>query len=93
VTATLPQLEIAHATLKAMAEKLYLSLNILEGFPELKDVPLDYLQLLLLARDLKINIRKRRIGSFFEWEKLDRAVGGSDFALGKFSRYQFTYGT
>ncbi|KAG7090139.1 hypothetical protein E1B28_011747 [Marasmius oreades] len=81
VTATLPQLENAHTTLKAMAEDLYLSLNISEGFPELKTVPFDYLQLLLLTRDLKINIRKRGIGSFFEWDKLDHAVGGGDFAL------------
>lgn len=43
---------------------------------------------LLLARDLKINIRKRAIGSFLEWEKLDQAVGGKHQALGK---CQFTY--
>lgn len=36
---------------------------------------------LLLARDLKINIRKRAVGRFFEWDKLDRAVGGKDKAL------------
>ncbi|KAI6003806.1 hypothetical protein EDD15DRAFT_2360083 [Pisolithus albus] len=35
-----------------------------------------------MARDLKINIRKRAIGSFFEWDKLDRAVGGKDKPLG-----------
>ncbi|KAG2104683.1 uncharacterized protein F5147DRAFT_746521 [Suillus discolor] len=35
-----------------------------------------------MARDLKINIRKRTIGSFFEWDKLDRAVGGAQQALG-----------
>lgn len=34
-------------------------------------------------RDLKINIRKRAIGSFFEWDKLDCAVGGRQKALGK----------
>ncbi|KAG7088856.1 hypothetical protein E1B28_012810 [Marasmius oreades] len=80
--ATLPLLESAHAVLKSRSEDLYLSLNISEGFPELKNVPFEYLQLLLLARDLKINVRKRCIGSFFEWDKLDRAVGGRDFALG-----------
>lgn len=35
-----------------------------------------------MARDLKINIRKRAIASFFEWDKLDRAVGGKQNALG-----------
>ncbi|KAG7087086.1 hypothetical protein E1B28_013068 [Marasmius oreades] len=80
--ATLPLLESAHTTLRARAEDLYLSLNISEDFPELKNIPFEYLQLLLLARDLKINIRKRCIGTFFEWDKLDRAVGGRDFALG-----------
>ncbi|KAG7091663.1 hypothetical protein E1B28_010684 [Marasmius oreades] len=80
--ATLPLLESAHSTLRARAEDLYLSLNISEEFPELKNIPFEYLQLLLLARDLKINIRKRCIGSFFEFDKLDRAVGGRDFALG-----------
>ncbi|TFK61292.1 hypothetical protein BDN72DRAFT_863712 [Pluteus cervinus] len=34
------------------------------------------------ARDLKINIRKRAIGSFFEWDKLDQANGGKNQALG-----------
>lgn len=43
---------------------------------------LEFVQTLLLARDLKINIRKRAIGSFFEWDKLDRAVGGKQKALG-----------
>jgi hypothetical protein len=36
-----------------------------------------------MARDLKINIRKRAIGSFFEWDKLDRAAGGCEEVLGK----------
>jgi hypothetical protein len=35
-----------------------------------------------MARDLKINIRKRAVGSFFEWERLDQAVGGRNQALG-----------
>ncbi|KIK23366.1 hypothetical protein PISMIDRAFT_69701, partial [Pisolithus microcarpus 441] len=33
-------------------------------------------------RDLKINICKRVIGSFFEWDKLDRAAGRKDKTLG-----------
>jgi hypothetical protein len=34
-----------------------------------------------MAHDLKINIRKQAIGSFFEWDKLDCAVGGANQAL------------
>jgi hypothetical protein len=64
-------------------EDLYASLNIHSEFPELRDVPIDFVKLLLLARDLKINIRKRAIGAFFEFDKLDQAVGGRHQALGK----------
>ncbi|KAG1796136.1 hypothetical protein EV424DRAFT_1547219 [Suillus variegatus] len=53
-----------------------------EMFPELEGLNFKFIQTLLLTRDLKINIRKRAIGSFFEWDKLDRAVGGSQQALG-----------
>ena len=35
-----------------------------------------------MVQDLKINIRKRVVGSFFEWDKLDCAVGGKDKPLG-----------
>ncbi|KAJ7722723.1 hypothetical protein DFH07DRAFT_971788 [Mycena maculata] len=51
-------------------------------FPELRDLPLPFAQTLLVMRDLKMNIRKRAIGSFFEWESLDRAVSGRQEALG-----------
>ncbi|KAJ7648820.1 hypothetical protein B0H17DRAFT_863390, partial [Mycena rosella] len=53
---------------------LYASLNIQDSFPELQGLPLEFVQTLLLMRDLKINIRKRAVGSFYEWENLDRAV-------------------
>lgn len=36
-----------------------------------------------MARNLKINIRKRAIGSFFEWDRLDQAVGGQSQTLGR----------
>ena len=35
-----------------------------------------------MAWDLKINIRKRVVSSFFKWDKLDYAVGGKDKPLG-----------
>jgi hypothetical protein len=79
-------LGITHTTLSNQAEALYASLNIQEGFPELRGLPLEFVQTLLMARDLKINIRKRAVGSFYEWETLDRAVGGKREALGEFRR-------
>ena len=36
-----------------------------------------------MARDLKINIRKRAIGTFFEYDKLDQAVAGHSNPLGQ----------
>ena len=75
-------LERAHDCLKAKVEALYASLNVHDSFPELKDINLDFVRTLLMARDLKINIRKRAIGSFFEWDKLDQAVGGHQESLG-----------
>ncbi|KAJ7919427.1 hypothetical protein B0H13DRAFT_2230859 [Mycena leptocephala] len=71
-----------HDTLGSQVQALYASLNIQEGFPELRNLPLDFVRTLLLMRDLKINIRKKAVGSFYEWENLDRAVGGRREALG-----------
>ncbi|KAJ8081689.1 hypothetical protein PM082_007535 [Marasmius tenuissimus] len=81
-TFILQNLEATHRKLKSEAEALYSSLNINDEYPELKNLPLDYLHKLILARDLKITIRKKAIGSFFEWDKLDMAVGGMHEALG-----------
>jgi hypothetical protein len=75
-------LERSQDRLKQKVEALYASLNVHETFPELRGINLEFVRTLLMARDLKINIRKRAIGSFFEWDKLDRAVGGRDVALG-----------
>jgi len=75
-------LERANIELIEKVETLYSSLNIHDSFPELNGVDLDFVRTLLLARDLKINIRKRAIGSFFEWERLDQAVGGKNQVLG-----------
>ncbi|KIK94717.1 hypothetical protein PAXRUDRAFT_33373 [Paxillus rubicundulus Ve08.2h10] len=49
----------------------------------LQGIQLEFMWLLLMAHDLKINIWKRAIGSFFEWYRLDRAVGGKDETLGR----------
>lgn len=82
VKACLGALTESHAGLLAQVEHLYSSLNIEEKFPELSGVDVEFVRTLLLARDMKINIRKRSIGSFMEWEKLDQAAGGKHQALG-----------
>ncbi|KAJ8092174.1 hypothetical protein PM082_024001 [Marasmius tenuissimus] len=78
----LHNLEELHRKLKVQAEELYRMLNIGDQFPELKNIPLEFLHNLLLARDLKVAIRKKAIGSFFEWDRLNQAVGGANEALG-----------
>ena len=78
----LASLECSHMRLMTKTEALYSSLNIHDQIPELKDISLEFVQILLMARDLKINIHKRAVGSFFKWDKLDRAVGGKDKPLG-----------
>lgn len=72
-----------HEAAISKVEELYVSLNVTESFPEVKGLPLGFTRTLLMARNLKINIRKRAIGTFFEWERLDRAAGGHDQPLGK----------
>ncbi|KAG2136082.1 uncharacterized protein EDB93DRAFT_1242431 [Suillus bovinus] len=78
----LEALERGHDRLMAKVEVLYVSLNIHDQFPELEGINLDFIWLLLMAHDLKMNIRKRAITSFFEWDKLDHAVGGAQQVLG-----------
>ncbi|KAJ7109041.1 hypothetical protein C8R43DRAFT_905000 [Mycena crocata] len=80
--ALLRRLENTHEMLSAQAAALYASLNIQKSFPELEGLPLEFVKTLLVMRDLKINIRARAVGSFHEWESLDRAVGGRREALG-----------
>ncbi|KAJ7502581.1 hypothetical protein B0H11DRAFT_1712541 [Mycena galericulata] len=76
------RLQETHQALSNQAEALYASLNIAGTFPELDGLPLEFVRTLLLMRDLKMNLRKRAVGSFYEWETLDRAVSGRREALG-----------
>jgi hypothetical protein len=78
----LTSLQETHENLKEKVEALYTSLNVHEAFPELQGLDFEFVRTLLMARDLKINIRKQAIGSFFEWDKLDQAAGGREQALG-----------
>ena len=79
----LNSLRRTHERAISKVEELYVSLNVTDAFPEVKGLSLEFMRTLLMARDLKINIRKRAIGTFFEWDRLDRAAGGHDEALGR----------
>ncbi|OSX57077.1 hypothetical protein POSPLADRAFT_1061782 [Postia placenta MAD-698-R-SB12] len=76
------RLERSHTRLVDKVEALYSSLNITDSFPDFRNISLEFVRLLLMAHDLKINIRKRAVGSFFEWDRLDQAVGGRHNPLG-----------
>ncbi|TFK51476.1 hypothetical protein OE88DRAFT_1644929 [Heliocybe sulcata] len=78
----LQKLKSTHAKLVLHAEALYTSLNIPNSFPHLKGVDYEFVRLLILTCDLKMNIRKWAIASFLEWDRLDQAVGGRDNPLG-----------
>lgn len=80
----LRSLQATHQALSDQAEALYASLNISNAFPELNRLPLEFVRTLLIMRDLKMNIRKRAVGSFQEWETLDRAVSGRREPLGMY---------
>lgn len=78
-------LECTHDWLMSKVDILYVSLNMGDKFPKLWDINLNFVWTLLLACDLKINIWKHAIGSFFKWDKLDQAIGGAQKALSKIS--------
>ncbi|CAK5270017.1 unnamed protein product [Mycena citricolor] len=78
----LDRLEDSHASLSDQADALYSSLNIRKDLRNLAGVPAEFVKTLLIMHDLKINIRKRAVGSFYETEMLDRAVAGRSEALG-----------
>lgn len=81
-SAHLRGLEITQSQLSAQAENLYRALNVVAAFPELKGVTFEFVHVLLLARELKMNVRSRVVGRFFEMSRLDQAVAGKDVPLG-----------
>ena len=89
-TSLIANLSSTQEVLKSQVDELYISLNIVGEYPQLTKIGLPFLRQLLLARDLKISIRKKAVGSFFEWERLDRAVGGHHLPLGAFSNFLIT---
>lgn len=65
------------------AEELYSTLNVDENFPALAGVSFQFVHTLLMARDLKILLRQRIVGRFFELTRIDQSAGGADANLGK----------
>ena len=61
-------LENTQTLLKTQVNELYESLDVADQLPELQGINLDFLQTLFLACDLKMNIWKKAVGSFFEWK-------------------------
>jgi hypothetical protein len=82
VQTTLGSLEALNTKLRDDVDHLYSSLDVPQRFLSLKGASLDFVRVLFLARDLKINICKRAIASLFEWERLDQAAGGRAQPLG-----------
>jgi hypothetical protein len=66
---------------------LYASLQIDEDFQNEEGITFEFMQTLLLARDLKVNIRQKAINMFFEWERLRQAVGGKNAPQGLILHY------
>jgi hypothetical protein len=85
--AALAQIESHQAGLMSTCETLYTSLKIPGDFENGQGIGREYLQTLLLARDLKVNIRQRAIASFFELDKLNQAIGGKQNPIGLCSRF------
>ncbi|KZT21004.1 hypothetical protein NEOLEDRAFT_1158394 [Neolentinus lepideus HHB14362 ss-1] len=71
--AILQQLRDSHQKLVSRAEALYTSLNVHDSFPHLEGVDYEFVRVLVLAHDLKINIWKRTITNFLEWDRLNQA--------------------
>ena len=65
------------------------ALNFEKDLPELKHLPVTFVQTLILAKDLKKKIREKVISCRFEWDQLDRAVAGADQPLGTFVRCHY----
>ena len=78
----LEDLKDLHHQLTTKAESLYQSLQLPEGFQLIGGVSLDFMKMLLMARSLKVYIRSQCVARFYEWERLDQAVGGKNQALG-----------
>lgn len=80
--ARIDALRVTQADLEAQAGDLYASLHIGDRFPSIADYGMEFVKTLVLAHDAKCAARAKITGRFFEWERLDRAVGGIGPSLG-----------
>ncbi|KAG5351640.1 hypothetical protein C0989_005454 [Termitomyces sp. Mn162] len=64
----LSNLQEHYEHLKDDVDELFLSLTIQDSYAELQGVDLESVKYLLIACNLKINVQKWAIGSFFEWD-------------------------
>lgn len=72
-----------HTRLTQQVEDLYCELDVGEAFPDIRDFGFEFARALVMAYDAKCIARQKITGRFFEWDMLDRAVGGKGHALGK----------
>lgn len=84
LSAIMEDLSSTHTLLSEKVDTLFASLRIPETYPLLDGMNVEFIHALLQARDLKASIRKRANESFFEYDRLDQAVGGKANPLGKF---------
>ncbi|KAJ2934713.1 hypothetical protein H1R20_g2362, partial [Candolleomyces eurysporus] len=64
------------------AQSLYTVINVSDDFPALKGVDLEFVRRLYLLREIKATVQRKATSTFWEFDKLDRAAGGKDIALG-----------
>lgn len=72
-----------HEKLTEQAEELYKELDVGQAFPHIRDFGLEFARVLVMAYDAKCIARQKITGRFFEWDYLDRAVGGKGPSLGE----------
>ncbi|KAJ8515558.1 hypothetical protein ONZ45_g7029 [Pleurotus djamor] len=77
-----PDIDSLCEKIEAQIEEIYVAMNLPEVLPTMTDVPFPIVKQLLTIREIKNGIRERAISTFFEWERLDQAVGGRGEALG-----------
>ncbi|KAH7084055.1 hypothetical protein BKA62DRAFT_628235, partial [Auriculariales sp. MPI-PUGE-AT-0066] len=78
----LRELRAHHRTLRAAADALYDALNVEETLPHYRQYSQKFVRLLIEAYDAKCITRHKLIGRFFEWDRLNRAVGTKDHQCG-----------
>ncbi|KAJ2913948.1 hypothetical protein MD484_g6465, partial [Candolleomyces efflorescens] len=68
--------------IEANAQSLYAAINIPDEFPSLRGVDMEFIRKLYLIREVKSSVQRKATSAFWEFDKLDRATGGKDIALG-----------